>query len=155
MKNRVQQLMLIVATLAVSVAATTQKGVSADQRALQTLEQRWLASEHDRATLQQILADDFLHPVPAGVFLTKTEHIDWTVNHPAPAGRRQRFDQMRVRIYDNVGIVTGIVVATGINGRDERTVFTDVFVRRNGTWQAVNAQENAVPSATAASGRWP
>jgi hypothetical protein len=67
------------------------------------------------------------------------------VNHPAPASR-QHFDQMRIRIYDNVGIVTGIVVSTGINGREDRTVFTDVFVRRDSRWQAVNAQENAVPS---------
>jgi len=43
-----------------------------------------------------------------------------------------------------VGLVTGLVISTGADGREDRTVFTDVFVRRNGRWQAVNAQENAV-----------
>ena len=86
----------------------------------------------------------FINPVPAGVFLTKAQHIDWAVRHPAPRGRRQRLDQLRIRTYGDVGLVTGLVIATGGDGREDRTVFTDVFVRRNGRWQAVNAQENAV-----------
>ena len=52
----------------------------------------------------------------------------------------------------NVGIVNGIVLTTdeqgpsrtGANPEVERSIFTDVFVRRNGRWEAVNAQENAV-----------
>src|SRR5207249_12187472 len=37
------------------------------------------------------------------------------------------------------------VFLTKAQRREDRTVFTDVFVRRKGRWQAVNAQENAVP----------
>jgi hypothetical protein len=62
---------------------------------------------------------------------------------------------MRVRVYGDVGIVNGVVVTTdekgpSRTGGDEevnRTVFTDVFVWRDGRWQAVNAQENAVGKA--------
>jgi len=54
-------------------------------------------------------------------------------------------DQMQVRVYGDVGIANGIVLTTDEQGRElERIIFTDVFVRRNGRWEAVNAQENAV-----------
>ena len=72
--------------------------------------------------------------------------------HPPPANRKQHFDQLQVRVYGDVGIVNGVVVTTdekgpsqtGENHEVDRTVFTDVFVWRDGRWQAVNAQENAV-----------
>jgi hypothetical protein len=44
-----------------------------------------------------------------------------------------------------VGIVNGSVIATNDSGKVlDRTMFTDVFVFRDGRWQAVNAQENKV-----------
>jgi len=50
-----------------------------------------------------------------------------------------------VRVYGRTAIATGIVINTGAGGADaQRSIFTDVFVLRNGTWQAVNAQENAL-----------
>jgi hypothetical protein len=34
-----------------------------------------------------------------------------------------------------------MVVTTASDGTIKKTLFTDVFVSRNGTWQGVNAQE--------------
>jgi hypothetical protein len=52
------------------------------------------------------------------------------------------FDDMRVRIFKDVGIVNGIVVETNEKGEVLRkTLFTDVFAYRDGRWQAVSAQE--------------
>lgn len=117
-----------------------------DRDALVALEQHWLSAEHDRAALDRILADDFQHPVPTGVVLTKAQHIEWAVAHPGPVDRRQRFEQMQVRRYGDAAIVTGVVLTTDGSGQEARSIFTDVFVRRAGRWQAVNAQENAVPA---------
>jgi hypothetical protein len=130
--------------IAVPISGSLRCATQGDRNDLEAIERQWLASEHDSAVLGRILADDFIHPVPAGVFLTKAQHIDWAVRHPGPKGREQRFDQLRIRTYGDVGVVTGLVISTGSEGREARTVFTDVFVRRNGRWQAVNAQENAV-----------
>ncbi len=126
------------------ISGSVRRAVQREGDALEAIERQWLASEHDSTALGRILADDFLHPVPAGVFLTKAQHIEWAVRHPAPTGRQQRLDQLRIRRYGDVGLVTGLVVTTEGDGREDRSVFTDVFVRRNGRWQAVNAQENAV-----------
>ena len=130
--------------IAVPISGSVRRAAQRDRDGLEAIERQWLASEHDGAALERILAEDFLHPVSAGVLLTKAQHIDWAVRHPAPSGRRQRFDQLRIRRYGDVGLVTGLVISTDGDGREDRTVFTDVFVRRNGRWQAVNAQENAV-----------
>ena len=125
-------------------AAAAPRSAESDRQALLALENEWLAAR-DAATLARILAADFVHPVSAGVFLTKAEHIDWTTKHLPPADRKSRFDRMDVRLYGDVGIVNGTVSAS--DGQDkelERSVFTDVFVYRDGRWQAVNAQENRV-----------
>ena len=63
---------------------------------------------------------------------------EWLANLHNPACSK-------VRVYGDVGFVNGVVLTTDERGREaERTSFTDVFVRRNGRWEAVNAQENAV-----------
>jgi hypothetical protein len=115
-----------------------------DQKTVETLEKQWLAAEHDRAALDTILATDFVHPVAAGVFLSKPQHIAWAVAHPGPQDHRLQFDQLQVRVYGSAAVVTGMVISTDPAGHADQTVFTDVFAKRNGRWQAVNAQENAV-----------
>ena len=104
------------------------------------LENHWLEVENDPNALEAILAPDFLHVVPAGI-ITKDEQLTFMRRHPAPEQKPERhFEDMHVRVYGTVGIVNGIVVETGFGGR-RKTLFTDVFARRNGKWQAVNAQE--------------
>ena len=127
--------------------AQTARDPAKDREAIVALEQEWLHA-HDAATLDRILASDFVHVVPVDHFLTKQEHIDWTVKHPEPNERHTKFDKLQVRLYGDVGIVNGSVIATDENGNElDRTVFTDVFVYRDGRWQAVNGQENAVATA--------
>jgi hypothetical protein len=137
----------IVLAAGLAVAAAADQPSTPDHAALAALEQEWLNAEHDPAVLDRILADDFLHPVPAGVFLTKTQHIRWAASHPGPSGRRLRFEDLRIRTYGDTGVVTGVVVSTDAHAHEDRSVFTDVFVRRSGRWQAINAQENAVEPA--------
>ena len=130
--------------LAVSVVRA-QSADNRDQAALIALENDWLANLHNPAVLEKILASDFVHLLPSGDFVTKAQHIQFSVAHLSPPNRKKRFDQMQVRVYGDVGIVNGIVLTTDEQGREaERTIFTDVFVRRNGRWEAVNAQENVV-----------
>src|SRR5262249_30931590 len=109
-------------------------------------EDQWLRAR-DAATLDRILAGDFVHPVPQGYFLSKAEHISWVVGHPPPPGLARRLERLQVRLYGRVGVVTGMVVAREGSGPERRTLFTDVFELRDGRWQAVNAQENAIAAA--------
>jgi|SRR5579859_124124 len=116
-------------------------GASDQKQALIELEHRWLQAEDDPSTLEHILADDFVHVVPFG-FVTKAEQLQYMRSHHSTQARpAKHFEALRVRVYGNTGIVNGIVVSTMAPGKNQKTIFTDVFAYRDGKWQAVNAQE--------------
>ncbi len=125
--------------------ATPRRTAEQDRQALIAAENDWLRSGHDAAALDPILASDFIHPVVTGDFLTKAQHIYYSSRHLPPANLKNSFENLNVRIYGDIGIVNGIVVTSDEHGKDvNRTIFTDVFVYRDGRWQAINAQENKV-----------
>src|SRR5215831_4916359 len=109
------------------------------------LEKRWLAVQDDPVALDDILAPDFLHVVPEGI-ITKDQHLQFLREHPAPKQPlKKRFEDLHVRVYGEVGIVNGAVIAT-TNGAERKMLFTDVFAYRDRKWQAVSAQELPVPT---------
>lgn len=104
------------------------------------VENRWLHAEDNPDVQEEILARDFVHVLPSGI-ITKVEQIDYLRKHRKPGpSEPKHFEDVRVRVYGNVGIVNGTVVR-GEGATLRRTLFTDVFVYREGKWQAVNAQE--------------
>ena len=135
---------LVLLVLSVPAFAQHQSDRTSDRATITQLENLWLHAK-DAATLDRILAPDFVHVIAADHFLTKQEQINWFEKHPQPASRRVKFDKFQVRFYDDVAVVNGSVIAVDGSGKElERTMFTDVFVLRDGRWQAVNGQENAV-----------
>jgi hypothetical protein len=111
------------------------------EEAIVRLEHRWLNNEYNPAALNEILADDFVHVVPEGM-IPKQEHIAFVRTHAQPKLAKHEFEALRVRVYGNVAIANGIVVAVPAGGgAPQKTLFTDVFAFRKRRWQAVNAQE--------------
>jgi len=111
------------------------------EQEVKAVEQRWLDNEERPDVVQSILADDFVHVLSVG-FISKEDHLGYLRQHPNAFRGTKHFEELRVRIYGEVAIVTG-VVSTLFNqeANSKRTAFTDVFVRRDGKWLAVNAQE--------------
>jgi ketosteroid isomerase-like protein len=115
------------------------------------LERRWLHAEQtgDVAALNQILASDMVRPYPAGSeFVGKREMIEYARSHGSrhPVGPLAKFAEIRVSVYGQTAIARGILVTKDAEGKPTRKMlFTDVFLRRQGRWQAVSAQENNVP----------
>ncbi len=110
------------------------------QKAIADVEMRWLQHIDDPGALQSILADDFIHVLPSGL-ITKQQHIEFVKAHRRSPQEHRSFESLTVRVYGETGIANGIVTITDASGT-HRSVFTDVFVKRNDGWQAVNAQEN-------------
>lgn len=144
------KILLPAAVLILLASAGTQRQAAAQvtdtvgaRAELLRLESRWLAA-HDSATLARILAPDFVHPVASGDFLTRAQHIAWVVAHPPDTTIDRRLADMRVRFYGTTAIVTGTVIRSRGGAEIGRNVFTDVFVRRDGRWRAVSAEETAV-----------
>src|SRR5258708_6141499 len=133
---------LLLFFLAPSGALPQRSAPDARQRqAVEDLERHWVAVEDDPAALDSVLADDFIHVLPAG-FITKRQQLDFMRSHPGPKDpRSKRFEDLRVRLYGTAAIATGIVVATAPDGTVQKTIFTDVFANRRGRWPPGNAPE--------------
>jgi len=132
---------IILLFILVSFGAERQAPPDKSEQTIRDLEQRWLENEDDPSVLATILADDFVHALPMG-FIGKQEQLNFMRKHPQVSKGTKHFDQLRVRMYGSTAIANGIVVEKQQGSASERkTVFTDVFIRRHGTWQAVNAQE--------------
>ena len=111
------------------------------EREVKAVEQRWLENEDRPDVVQSILADDFVHVLPVGV-INKEDQLAFLRKHPNAFPGSKHFEELRVRIYGDVAIATGIVSTIHDPGnKADRTAFTDVFVRRDEKWLAVNAQE--------------
>jgi hypothetical protein len=119
---------------------------SSDAQTVLHIEHKWLRAsvEHDRATLDRILADDFVDSNWKGGLRTKRQVLDKTV---APPAYSQHLRDVKIRIYGSTAIAQGL---NEISARDGRIVmrirFTDVLLYRHGNWQAVAAQETPVSS---------
>ena len=98
-----------------------------DKRAIVQLENRWLDA-HDPRVLDEILADDFLHPVASGVFLTKAQDISWLVHHP----------------NTQTAVFRAIIHQANSAGHVQRSIVTDIFVKRDGRWQAISTQDTTI-----------
>lgn len=142
---RISTIVLLATILGATLCASAPKRSARDDRqAVVALENQWIDAR-DAATLDRLLADDFVHPVYSGDIINKAQNIDWLTKHPRPANSHARFAQLEVRLFGDVAQAYGAVSVSDDSGREvSRSVFTDVFVYRNGRWQAVSAQETAV-----------
>lgn len=108
---------------------------------LTKMENDWIeaALKHDPATVDRILADDFVAIGPGGRASTKTQIVDGT----KPGGftaEALSIDDVKVRVFGDTAVVTyGQSEKSQSQGKDlsGRSVWTDVFVKKNGRWQIV------------------
>ncbi len=138
-----------------------QSQLPADPRsatAVMRVEHEWLAALHRRdvKTLARILGSEFVDSDWQGDAIPRSEYLAYLARplaHSAPA-QEQRFEDTKVRFIakGDVAIVTGVVVTEpAVSRRGARGAsplanavwsrFTDVFVWREGRWQAVSGQE--------------
>jgi ketosteroid isomerase-like protein len=126
-------------------------GTAAQQRGaveqdIMKLERLWndvAGIKKDHAALEQILADDFSYTHSKGDMANKSQEIADTL---ASQWTSSKTDDMKVRVFGDVAIVTGRQTLEGtskgyVSGPRR---FTDVFVKRNGKWQAVAGQTTLV-----------
>ena len=132
--------------LAAALAPSSGAGAGDDRAALARLEDRWVDAleRRDVAAVGTILAEDFVDTTYRGERRSRGEALA-ALTSPSRVETTQRLSELDVRIYGNVGVVSGINTVTARGGAfTVRVRFTDVFVRRRGVWKAVSAQETLV-----------
>ncbi len=106
----------------------------------QKLVKAWV--ESDFATIESLLDDDWSVTDPRGRVMTKSQVLG-----EAKTGTRKiesgSIDDIAIRSFGDVAVVTGKTTATGSYQGDRVTVklrFTDVCVKRGETWRVVASQ---------------
>ena len=137
----VRSLLVLVGSAACAALRAGEPSLAEQQ--VRAVEERWLDNESRPEVVASLLAEDFIHVLPVG-FIDKSEHLEYLRQHPDAFPGAKRFEVLRVRVYGDTAVATGIVTTELGAGSSKRTAFTDVFVQRKGKWLAVNAQELAI-----------
>ncbi len=120
-------------------ASQSQSGSDTDTaQTLRGIEQTWLNAEkdHDPASFEKLVTDDWIALTPDGKRQTKAERSTKIKNSHVGAAS---LGPMDVRVFGDTAVVTGTVVETDKNVT-HHYAWTDVFVRRGGKWLAVASQ---------------
>ncbi len=133
----------------VAVPTYAQKRNATEQEVLkasQVLDEASLIKK-DRATMERLYADDYMYLHSNGTVNNKTQEIAEYMS-PDLKWTTHKSDDLKVRIYRDVAVVTGLSTLTGsakgyVSGGRR---FTEVWVRRNGRWQSVGGQSTLVPA---------
>lgn len=124
---------------------------SVEQILLQ-LERDWSQADvhKDAAALDRILAEDWIGIDFEGTVLTKSQALEGLASDSGSLETTVLRD-MKVRIYGNTAIITGTdIEKSEYHGKDSsgKYLWTDVFVFRNGLWQAVSSQSTKLAAAS-------
>jgi len=121
----------------------TKGGKAGVEQALMQMEREWVeaAQKKDAATLDRILADDWVGQGPTGIAKKAEALAD------LKSGDNKlesiTLGDMKVRVFRDTAIVTGSDDEKS-SYKDKDTsghyTWTDVFVKRQGRWQAVASQ---------------
>jgi ketosteroid isomerase-like protein len=118
-----------------------------EEEELIALEHQWCEAykQRDTQTLARLLAEDFIFTDDEGQVYNKPQYLDVVLQQNVTA---YTLEDIRTRQYGQ----TGIVNSRGewkytMNGNDASGEFrsTEVFVKQNGRWQAVAAQDTRIP----------
>jgi len=142
------------ATLAVGQHIVAKSRVAVSERekvTIASLEDKWLCALNTANVngIAEVLADDFVRPAADyGRFVTKPDLLSYYRSRLSPQSpNKRRIEDLTVTLYGATALARGVVTSIDSKGHlISKLLFTDVFVRRNGRWQAVSAQENAVAS---------
>jgi len=128
-------------------AASKADTASVEQTLLQ-MERDWTQAslKKDAAALEKILADDWVAIGFQGTTTNKTQALA-ELKSGVSTTQSVELGDMKVRIFGTTAIVTGDdTEKSTYKGKDSsgKYAWTDIFVQRNGRWQAVASQSTKV-----------
>lgn len=128
-------------------AAPCPAGQAKDGSALVHIEQTWASAleKEDAATLGCLLAEEFQDVDPQGNIFDRATTLAKAADDHRPLHNELR--ELSPHVYGDFGYIRGLATATDAQGKVmARVRFTDVYVYRDGRWQAVAAQESMLPT---------
>jgi ketosteroid isomerase-like protein len=111
----------------------------------QQLARAWVAG--DRAAIERIIAPEWTVTGPDGGISTRADVLRDVFETRTHRIRSLTVDDVRIRVFGDAAVVTGRTRGSGESGNtpyDVEIRFTDMFVRRDGRWQAVASHASVV-----------
>ena len=128
-----------------ALPAQSDSGPASTVSTILTLEERWRAAQHanDTLTFTALLAPDLTFIGTSGSLRDRADFIHSRAGSSMPRAATYAVDELRVRLYDSVAVVTGREATTGdsvsFTGR-----FTHVWARSAHGWRLVAIQRTDV-----------
>jgi ketosteroid isomerase-like protein len=115
------------------------------ERYIKSSETAWAESvaTNDASVVKRILSDDCVW-VLDGEILTKSQAVADAQNGPGDF-LSDHLDYAHVRLFGDTAVVQGSETWTRKGGRKGHFVWIDTWLRRNGKWQIVAAEDDSVP----------
>jgi ketosteroid isomerase-like protein len=124
------------------------QSASDDEHVLKDLEQQiaraWV--QHDRATIERILAPEWAVTQADGTMLTRSAVLDQFFE--SVSFDSNVIDDVTVALFGQTAIVRGRTTASARMGgvaASARVRFTDVFIKRDGEWRVVASHASPLP----------
>jgi ketosteroid isomerase-like protein len=118
-------------------------------REIENLEAQWRTAvlQNDVATVNRLLADDYLGINPNGTLETKADAL---ALRRAGTTKISSMDpiNMKVRVYGDTAVVTSQVQVEGHDGERDisgRYHYTRVYSHRSGEWKVVSFEASRIP----------
>jgi ketosteroid isomerase-like protein len=148
LRSALALLIAITASLAVCQQPTSQGKTASDTTSLQQMfikmENEWAKADNSKDTkvLDRILADDWTYLGATGI-QTKAQHLA-DLKSGGGGLEFETLADIKVRVFGDTAVVNGSAEQKSSNKASDTSghyVWTDVFVKRHGRWQAVNSQD--------------
>lgn len=109
---------------------------------IKSSESQWAEAEvnRDYKIAERILADDFVGVAPDGSQYTKAREVART-RTARPEFLSNKTGEITVRFYGEAAIAQGSENWKKLDGQEGSYVWTDTWIRRNGSWQVVAAED--------------
>lgn len=131
-----------------ALGKTCATGQPKNESALLQLEQNWAKAleQHDAETVACFVADEFEDAGVDGAIHNRAEML---AHIPQRGPNLNHLADTRAHLYGDFAYVRGVNQVTDPSGKPLAEVrFTDIFVYRDGRWQAVAGQETLVRDGT-------
>jgi len=145
-----KRFLLLGASLLFVLSVTLAAQNANDEQAIRKLDEQRIAAltQPDIPALERMMTDDFTYTHSSGQVQTKAEFLgDFKSGKRVFKSLKQ--EDVQVRVYGNVAIVTGRCTLLGVNGGKDFELpmrFIEVYSRNHGNWQWVTWQSTKLAS---------
>jgi ketosteroid isomerase-like protein len=118
---------------------------ASDEAVIRELASAWAAAftRGDVGTVDRILADDFVGTAKDGKLYDKPTMLGWARTGPKLTSSQTSVS--RIRFFGDIAIATGTdnMVGPAPSYGRIKTIWTDIWIRRDGEWRVVAAHDMA------------